>query len=106
MMASSGTPAVHCNIEVVHQNGSVSLRGRIVSSTATSGDYTLEVQSRGPSGSSDVSQAGTFSGKPEVPVFVGLASLTMSSGTRLVARLTVQTTDARSCSAERVISEE
>ncbi len=105
-MAPTDAPAIHCSIEVVHRSSSVSLRGRIVSSTRTSGDYALEVQSRGPSGSSDVSQAGTFSGKPEVPVFVGLASLTMSSGTRLVARLKVQTADARSCSMERVISEE
>ncbi|RTL80095.1 MAG: hypothetical protein EKK29_20145 [Hyphomicrobiales bacterium] len=106
MMAPTDAPAIHCNIEVVHQNGSVALRVRVVSASATSGDYTLEVQSRGPSGSSDVSQAGAFSGKPEVPIFVGLAGLIMTSGTRSVARLTVQTADARSCSAERVISEE
>ncbi len=105
-MASTDAAAIYCEIEVVRQNRSVSLRGRVVSASATSGDYRLEIQSRGPSGTSDVSQAGPFSGNPGTPVFLGLANLTMASGARLVARLTVQTADARSCRAESVISDE
>ncbi len=82
----------------------MSLRGRIVSAGATSGDYRLEIQSPSRSGSSDVSQAGQFGAVPEAPVFVGLANLSMEAGMRLVARLTVQTADARTC--EREISDE
>ncbi len=105
-MASIDAAAIQCKIDVVHENGSVSLRGRVVSSTAISGNYRLEIQSRGPSGSSDVSQAGTFIGKPGAPVFVGLTTLSMASRTRLMARLIVWTADAQSCRAERVVSEE
>ncbi len=102
-MALADAPAVHCNIDVEHRSGSVSLRGRIVSATATSGDYRLEIQSRSRSGSSDVSQAGQFEAEPRALVFVGLAELSMEAGTRLVARLTVQTVDAQGCSAAREI---
>ncbi len=105
-MPSTDAPAIHCSIEVGHQKGSVSLRGRIVSPTATRGDYRLEIQSQGPFGSSDVSQAGRFDGESEVPVIVGLVNLSMASGTRLVARLIVQSTDARSCRAEKQMSAE
>ncbi len=102
-MASADLPAIHCSVDVEHQKSSVSLRGRIVSATATSGDYRLEIQSRSRSGSSNVSQAGRFKAEPAAPVFVGLANLSMEAGMRLAARLTVLTTDARMCSAEREI---
>ncbi len=105
-MPLTDAPAIHCNIDVEHQRSSVSLRGRIVSATATSGDYRLEIQSRSRSSSSNVSQAGKFAAKPQTPVFVGLANLSMEAGMRLVARLTVQTADAQRCSAEREISDE
>ncbi len=102
-MPLADAPAIPCNIDVEHRSSSVSLRGRIVSAGATSADYRLEIQSRSRSGSSDVSQAGQFEAVPEAPVFVGLANLSMETGMRLVARLTVQTADARMCSAEREI---
>lgn len=105
-MVSPDAPAIHCSIDVEHHNDQVSLRGRIVSATATSGDYRLEIRSRSRSGDSDVSQAGTFNAEPKDAVFVGFANLTMGTGTRLVARLIVQTADAQSCSDEKEISDE
>ncbi len=118
-MASTDAPAIHCNIDVEHQSNidvehqsdRVSLRGRIVSVTATSGDYRLEIQSRSRSGSSDISQADTFSAEPNETVLVGFADMTMGTDTRLVARLKVarlkvQAADARACNIEREISAE
>ena len=106
MMGPTDAPAIHCSIDVEHQSGGVSLRGRVVSATETDGNYRLDIRLRSRSSSSNVSQAGQFHAKPNEPVFVGLANLSTGAGTRLVARLSVQAGDSRSCKAEREISDE
>ena len=106
-MGPADVAAIHCSIDVEHQNSGVSLRGRVVSAVETDGDYRLEIRSHSPSSSSNVSQAGQFHAKPNGPVFVGFANLNIGAGMRLVARLTVQGGgDSRSCKAEREISDE
>ena len=105
-MGPTDAPAIHCSIDVEHQSGGVSLRGRVVSAVETNGDYRLEIRSHRRSSSSSVSQAGQFHAKPNKPVFVGFANLNTGAGMRLVARLTVQAGDSRSCKAEREISDE
>ena len=106
-MGLSDAPAIHCSIDVEHQSGSVSLRGRVISAVETEGDYRLEIRSYSRSSSSNVSQAGQFRVKPNKPVFVGFANLNTDAGVRLVARLIVQAGgDSRSCKTEREISDE
>ena len=106
-MGPTDAPAIHCSIDVEHQSGGVSLRGRVVSPIETDGNYRLDIRLRSRSGASNVSQAGQFHAKPNETVFVGFANLNAGAGSRLVARLTVQTAgDSRSCKAERDISDE
>ena len=105
-MGPTDAPAIHCSIEVDHQSGGVSLRGRVVSAVETDGNYRLEIRSHSRSSSSNVSQAGQFHATPNKPVFVGFANLNTGAGMRLVARLTVQAGDSRSCKAEQEISDE
>ena len=106
-MGPTDAPAIYCSIDVEHQSGGVSLRGRVVSAIETDGRYRLEILSTSRSASSNVSQAGQFHAKPNEPVFVGLANLSTGAGTRLVAHLTVQAAgESRSCKSDREISDE
>ena len=85
-MGPADVAAIHCSVDVEHQNGGVSLRGRVVSAIETDGNYRLDIRLRSRSGASNVSQAGQFHAKPNEPVFVGFANLNAGAGTRLVAR--------------------
>jgi hypothetical protein len=107
MMEPTETSAIHCSIDVEHQSGSVSLRGRVVSSIEVDGNYRLEIRSDNRLGSSNVRQAGQFHANANERVFVGFANFNTGARMRLVAGLTVKTSGAnRSCKAEQEISDE
>jgi hypothetical protein len=104
MMGPTDTPAIHCSIDVKYQSGSVSIRGRVISSIDTGGSYQLEIRSDNRLGSSNVIQAGQFHAYANEPVFIGFANLNGGAGLRLAARLSVKArSDNFSCKAEQVI---
>ena len=75
---------------VEYQSGSVSIRGRVISSLDTGGYYRLEIRSDNRLGSSNVSHAGQFHANANEPVFIGFANLNGGTGMRLAARLSVK----------------
>ena len=105
-MGPTDVAAIHCSVEVEHQNGFVQLRGRIVSDVEIDGDYRLDIRKSGRSGSASKSiQAGDFHARPNEPVSVGATILNTEPGMRLVAYFTVQAADkSQPCSSEREIS--
>jgi len=105
-MGPTDVAAIHCNIEVEHQNGFVQLRGRIVSDVEIDGDYRLDIRKSGRSGGASNSvQAGDFHARPHEPVSVGATILNTEPGMRLVAYFTAQAADkSLSCSSQQEIS--
>lgn len=51
----------HCEIRAETSGGMFGIKGALISDAALSGTYQLAISGKGPSGSSSVSQGGTFS---------------------------------------------
>ncbi len=47
-MGPTNVAAIHCNVDVVHQNGFVQLRGRVVSAVEIDGNYRLDIRKDTP----------------------------------------------------------
>ena len=62
-MGPADVAAIHCSVDVEHQTGGVSLRGRIISAIEADGNYRLDIRLRSRSGASNVNQAGQFHAK-------------------------------------------
>lgn len=107
-MGPTNVAAIHCNVDVVHQNGFVQLRGRVVSAVEIDGNYRLDIRKDSRSGgATNAIQAGEFHAMPNEPVFVGVSSFNTEAGMRLVAYFTVQAGgESQSCSSEREVSDE
>lgn len=83
-------PPIICSI-VEHEAGDrLQLRGRIIGTQDAQGSFSLRVVKISPSGSSTMSQSGTFSAAANRETFVGLASFNMESGARFTAEFSLQ----------------
>src|SRR5689334_23149841 len=99
-------PALSCHVVTERQGGFVRLHGEILSEASASGTYHLQLMKESPSGTSRISQSGSFSSSPGFAARVGEATLNIDNQTRIGAILTV-TSDGHivSCQIEETSHE-
>ena len=83
-------PAVICSIDQREIGDRLQLRGRLVGTQKTQGNFSLRVVKTGPSGSSTIAQSGTFSTPANTETLLGFATFNMEPGARFTAEFSLR----------------
>jgi CsgH protein len=83
-------PAIVCSIVQQELGDRLQLRGRVIGTQKTEGNFSLRVVKTGPSGSSTIAQSGTFSTPANAETLLSYASFNMERGARFTAELRLQ----------------
>lgn len=83
-------PPVICSIVEQEIGDRLQLRGRLIGTKKTQGNFSLRIVKAGPSGSSTIAQSGTFSTPANTETLVGFASFNKEPGARFTAEFSVQ----------------
>ena len=83
-------PPIVCSIVREDISGLLQIRGRVTGRPNAEGDFSLHVVKTGPSGSSTMSQSGTFSITQNREKLLGLATFNMSAGDHFTAELSLR----------------
>lgn len=83
-------PAIVCSIVEEKIGDHLRLRGRLIGTQKTHGSFFLRVVKTGSSGSSTITQSGTFSTPANTETLVGSARFNMEPGARFTAELSLR----------------
>jgi hypothetical protein len=82
-------PPIVCSIVQQDIGNRLQIRGRVVGRQGAHGDFSLQVVKTGPSGSSNLSQSGTFSIPENRERLLGMATFNMAPGDHFKANLKI-----------------
>lgn len=81
MNAQAADGSVRCEIKIEEIGAGVQLQGVVTANRAVQGAYELQVSKSGGGGRSNISQAGDFDARPNVPAKLGIVQLGGDGGT-------------------------
>jgi hypothetical protein len=84
---------VSCSISEQKDHNRITVRGRVLTSSAEQGTFSLQVKKTGPSGSSVLSQSGTFSTEAKQETFLGRSEFNLATNDKFNARLEISVRD-------------
>jgi hypothetical protein len=87
MLPLDQPPPIVCSIIQQHVGHRVQVRGRVVGRQEAQGDFSLQVIKSAPSGSSTISQSGTFSIHADREKLLGRAVFNTEPGAHFTAEL-------------------
>ena len=94
-------PSLSCAIQSTQVTGGLRLAAVVTSSDAISGAYKLTIIKAGPSGSSDISRDGEFTGAAGRTTIFSRSEFSLERGSALSAKLMLKTsTGHTSCNAD------
>jgi hypothetical protein len=90
-----------CSISEQKDRSRITVRGRVLTSSPEQGTFSLQVKKTGPSGSSVLSQSGTFSTESKQETFLGRSEFNLSNNDKYNARLEIRVGDkAYTCESD------
>lgn len=98
--STASAAALHCEIDVSHDGGTVSLAGVVHAPAGVAGSYRFRVAKSGGGGSSDIDQSGGFSVGSGGSAAVG--SVSLGGGGSYLATLSVSGNGATAQCSQRV----
>lgn len=87
MTAVDQLPPIVCSIVLQDSGDRLQIRGRVIGRPEAQGNFSLQVIKTGPSGSSTMSQSGTFSIPENRERLLGLATFNLQAGEHFTAEL-------------------
>jgi hypothetical protein len=82
-------PPIVCSIIQQDVGNRLQIRGRVIGRQGAHGNFSLQIVKTGPSGSSNLSQSGTFSIPENREKLLGLATFNMTPKDHFTANLTI-----------------